>query len=311
MEIQLTRTTPHRTKESEGAIRGKIVSAQRELYHVRIDANTQVLCKGRGVFREKGLTPIVGDEVSIDWEGGDEFGTITKILPRKNMLDRPPVANVDQVLLVQSVSEPALNPLVLDRYLAILEYKEIDAVLCFNKEDLIEESLMQEWIDRYQAAGYLAIRTSQLDDTNLPVLKEILHQKVTAISGPSGVGKSTLINRIVGESIAVAGEISQKRKRGKQTTRHIELYPIDWESWIYDTPGFTSVDLITLDETERLSDYFREMKPLSKDCRFRDCTHVNEPGCAVKAALQAGHVDRSRYDSYLKIYEEWKAQRRY
>lgn len=290
---------------------GKIVSAQRELYRVRTQTGEEVFCKGRGVFRDRGLTPVVGDEVTISIETQDHLGTITHICERKNLLDRPPVANVDQVLVVQSVREPDINPLVLDRYLAGLEHENIDCVICFNKEDLTPEDEMDTWVNRYEKAGYLVVRSTWDDDKTLQPLLESLQGKVTAISGPSGVGKSTLINRLLGNQIAVAGEISQKSKRGKQTTRHIELYPIDDNSWIYDTPGFSSIDLVKLGETERLSDYFREFRPLSSECKFRDCTHRSEPGCAIVAALKRGEIDPSRYDSYLRIFDEWKGQRRY
>lgn len=291
---------------------GHIVAADREVYRVRpteLTNTKELLCRARGVFRDKSITPVVGDLVEVE-EQGDK-GWITKVYPRKNLLFRPPVANIDQVLVVQTLREPDINALSFDKLLAVLGRRGLDVILCFNKIDRAPEDQLREWVSKYRAIGYPTFSLNALTGHGLDELLEELRGKITAIAGPSGAGKSTLIRRITGDERAVSGKISEKTARGKQTTRRVEMFGIDSESFIFDTPGFSSLDLRDFESGLQLGETFPEIERLAGECRFRNCTHRKEPDCAVRRAAESGEIDPQRYKNYLQLFEEVESKRRY
>jgi ribosome biogenesis GTPase len=254
---------------------------------------------------------LVGDDVEITvLDESEKLGNITDILPRKKSLIRPAVANIDQALVVFAVTKPSPHFNLLDRFLVMMESKGIPVVLCFNKDDIAEEEQIEELREIYEKTGYPCIFTSALQSKNIDEVKALLKGKTTAIAGPSGVGKSSIINILQPEANMETGDISQKIERGKHTTRHSELFPIDEESYIMDTPGFSSLYVNDF-EKEELKNYFPEFAQFEGECRFNGCDHVHEPGCAVKEAVRQGIIHKIRYLDYKEMYEELKAKRRY
>ena len=240
----------------------------------------------------------------------DMEGSITKILPRKNDLIRPAVANIDQALVVFAVTQPDPHFNLLDRFLVMMERKEIPTVLCFNKTDIAEEPLITELEQIYRGCGYPVLFTSAREEENIGKLKDLLKGKTTAIAGPSGVGKSSLINLLQSEVKMETGSISRKIARGKHTTRHSELLVLGEDSYIMDTPGFSSLYVNDF-EKEELKYCFPEFAPYEGRCRFNGCDHIHEPGCAVKAAVEDGKIHRVRYEDYTEMYRELKERKRY
>ena len=237
-------------------------------------------------------------------------GNLVRILPRENELIRPAVANVDQALVVFAAAKPDPHLNLLDRFLVMMERKDIPAVLCFNKKDIADDPRLADLKDIYRNCGCRILFTSAEKKENIRQLREILEGKTPTVAGPSGVGKSSLINLLQSEIKMETGSISEKIERGRHTTRHSELIAIDENSYIMDTPGFSS--LYTNDfEKEELKHCFPEFFPYEGQCRYNGCDHVHEPDCAVKAAVESGEIHRARYDSYLEMYEELKAKRRY
>ncbi|MDY3051815.1 MAG: ribosome small subunit-dependent GTPase A [Ndongobacter sp.] len=290
--------------------RGRIISSEKDRYIVRIEGElADVACRGRGVFRERSITPTVGDLVEVRLNGRE--GTILSVLPRRNLLFRPPVANIDQVLVVQTIVEPKVQPILFDKLLAVFESQRIPVLICFNKIDRVSEELLGIWERRYRLADYPVFSANALNGEGVSVLTDALYGKITAIAGPSGAGKSTLIRRLSGSDRAVSGALSEKNARGKQTTRRVELFQIGVSSYIFDTPGFSSLELRGFDKGLALRAAFREIHARQDACRFRDCTHRREPGCAVRAAVEAGEIDEQRYRSYRMLFEEIEAKRRY
>lgn len=292
-------------------MQGKIIKGIAGFYYVHVVEFGLYECKAKGVFRKEKIKPLVGDMVEIDvLDETEKKGNIIDILPRKNELIRPAVANIDQVLVVFAVTKPKPHFNLLDRFLIMMESKEIPVILCFNKKDIATEPEIQQLKDIYETCGYQMVFTSAIQEENVRQLKEFLQGKTTAIAGPSGVGKSSLINILQPDAKMETGSISEKIERGKHTTRHSELIWIEDNTYIMDTPGFSS--LYTNDfEKEELKFYFTEFAPFEGQCRFLGCDHVHEPGCAVKEALEEGKIHPVRYENYLEMYQELKEKRRY
>ena len=292
-------------------MQGKIVKGIAGFYYVHVVEFGIYECKAKGIFRKEKQKPLVGDDVEIDIISEEEkTGNIVEILPRKNELIRPAVANVDQALVVFAITKPKPHFNLLDRFLVMMESKELPVILCFNKQDIAEESEIEELRSIYEGCGYPVIFTSAREEENIDQVLEALKGKTTAVAGPSGVGKSSLINRLQSGIRMETGAISSKIDRGKHTTRHSELIAINEDSYIMDTPGFSS--LYTNDfEKEELKYYFPEFTPYEGTCRYNGCDHVHEPGCAVKEALEQGKIHEVRYQNYLEMYKELKENRRY
>ena len=292
-------------------MQGKIVKGIAGFYYVHVVESGLYECKAKGIFRKEKLKPLVGDVVEIDvLDETEKKGNIVEVLERKNELIRPAVANIDQALVVFAVTKPKPHFNLLDRFLIMMESKDIPVILCFNKKDIATEPEIQELKEIYEACGYEMVFTSALEEENVDQLKELLRGKTTAIAGPSGVGKSSLINIFQPDANMETGSISEKIERGKHTTRHSELIWIEENTYIMDTPGFSS--LYTNDfEKEELKFYFREFEDYEGQCRFLGCDHIHEPGCKVKEALEEGKIHPVRYKNYLEMYQELKEKRRY
>ena len=292
-------------------MQGKIIKGIAGFYYVHVVESGLYECKAKGVFRKEKIKPLVGDVVEIDvLDEIEKKGNIVNILERKNELIRPAVANVDQALVVFAVTKPKPHFNLLDRFLIMMESKEIPVILCFNKKDIATEPEIQQLKEIYESCGYQMIFTSAVENENIEEVKEMLQGKTTVIAGPSGVGKSSLINIFQPEAQMETGSISEKIERGKHTTRHSELIWIEKQTYIMDTPGFSSLYTNTF-EKEELKYYFTEFSPFEGKCRFQGCDHVHEPGCAVKEALEDGKIHTVRYENYLEMYKELKEKRRY
>lgn len=258
-------------------------------------------CRGRGHLRRTEHSLLVGDRVLFSpLENGS--GVIESVLPRQSVLGRPPVANVDQALLVVSLAHPEPDCILLDRLLVLCEAEQLEIVICLNKIDLVPEEYVSDLAAVYQGAGYQVVFTSALQGVGIATLREKVGDKISVMAGPSGAGKSTLINALEPGLSLRTGEISTKLKRGKHTTRHVELLPVA-DGLIADTPGFSNLVLPAMKRTE-LGCYFPEFAKLSEQCRFLDCLHDREPDCAVKTALQEGLISRCRYHNYLALLSE-------
>ncbi|MEC2074630.1 ribosome small subunit-dependent GTPase A [Metabacillus fastidiosus] len=287
---------------------GKIVKALSGFYYVKEDENGRfVQCRGRGVFRKNKITPLVGDEVVFQAENDTE-GYILEVLERKNELVRPPISNVDQAILVFSAVEPDFSTTLLDRFLVLIEANDIEPMIVISKIDLISSEEVRQEVESfakdYEKAGYTVLLTSTLDISGVDKLMPYLEEKISVIAGQSGVGKSSLLNMLRPELSLKTDDISSHLGRGKHTTRHVELIPFG-SGFVADTPGFSSLDFTDI-EAEELTYCFPEMRKLSADCKFRGCTHVSEPKCAVKLAVEDGEIAQYRYDHYLSFLEEIK-----
>lgn len=292
-------------------MQGKIIKGIAGFYYVHVAGSGVYECKAKGIFRKDGVKPLVGDDVEMEvTHEKDMEGNIMRILPRKNELMRPAVANIDQALVVFAVTKPKPHFNLLDRFLVMMETKEIPAILCFNKADIAGDAEIAGLKAVYENCGYPLIFTSAKKEENIDRLKELLLGKTTAVAGPSGVGKSSLINRLQSGVKMETGSISRKIERGKHTTRHSELIMLGDESYIMDTPGFSSLYAGNM-EKEDLKYCFPEFAPYEGKCRFNGCGHIHEPGCAVKQAADEGKIHRIRYVDYVMMYRELQERKRY
>ena len=292
-------------------MQGKIIKGIAGFYYIYAEDGNVYECKAKGIFRKDNFKPLVGDNVEITVLNEEEKeGSVTSILPRRNSLIRPAVANVDQAFLIFAMENPKPNFLLLDRFLIMMEQQKIPVVICFNKKDVGEKKEMEKLYEIYTGCGYRVVLSSTYEGEGMDEIHEILKGKTTVVAGPSGVGKSSITNCMQGEVQMETGEISKKLKRGKHTTRHSQVIPVEKNTFLVDTPGFSSLYLTDMKE-EELRDYFPEFVMYEPQCRFQGCMHIHEPGCAVKEALSEGKISQQRYDNYLALYEELKEKRRY
>lgn len=296
-------------------MQGKIMKGIAGFYYVYTKQGL-VECKARGIFRKEQIKPLVGDlvevEITEDTEAAPEMpaGNIVEILPRSNELVRPAVANVDQALVIFAIVKPDPNYNLLDRFLINMKKQALPCVICFNKKDLASEQERGELLAAYEGCGYRVIFVSGTAGEGFSELAKCLEGKTTVLAGPSGVGKSTIVNRLYPQANMETGEISRKIERGKHTTRHAQLFALGENTFICDTPGFTSLSIGDM-EKEELCGYYAEFAPCEENCRFRGCSHIREPSCGVRQALAEGRISRVRYDNYVLLYEELKSRRKY
>lgn len=287
---------------------GIITKIQRELFYVSIGNNIYP-SKAKGNFRNKKITPVVGDKVDIHVENG--LGFILKIHPRSVFLHRPEVSNVDKCFVLTSIKSPNINLMLLDKYLLMIEKNNIDCVIVFNKSDLVSENERNLFAEIYRNIGYKVIfNSNESSHVNEELLKEFKNH-ISCVIGPSGAGKSSTLKKLFPNENFVSGKISEKTKRGKQTTRHIEIKMVDENTYVLDTPGFSSFDLSFLKDKSEIKNNFLEFRKNSSKCKFNNCDHINEPKCEIKKLLESGEISKSRYDNYLKIVEEYEKIRRY
>ena len=290
---------------------GKIMKGIAGFYYVGVAESGVYECKAKGIFRKDKIKPLVGDDVEIEVLNEEEkLGNIVKILPRRSELIRPAVANIDQALVIFAAREPKPNLSLLDRFLVIMEKQDVPVIICFNKQDLCDEEEVGRLKEIYEACGYPVVLASAKQGEGIEEIKSLLRGKTTTVAGPSGVGKSSLTNLLQNEVQMETGEISKKLGRGRHTTRHSQIIQIEEDTWLYDTPGFTSFYVEEI-EKEELRFYFREFFKYEGTCRFQGCTHTHEPGCMVKNALEEGKISKERYENYLELYGELKETRRY
>mgnify|MGYP000400084722 FL=1 len=283
-------------------IQGRIVKGIGGFYYVEAE-ETIYECKARGVFRKRGTTPLAGDWVQICID--NDTGTIEEIFPRKNMLVRPPCANIDQMFLVTSICNPSPNLLVLDKMIAVAEDQEMEPILVISKTDLQSADELEQI---YQKAGIQVITVSSVSGQGIAQIKMLLKDKISVFTGNSGVGKSSLLNCISPEFRQETGIISSKLGRGKHTTRQVELLKLPCGGYVADTPGFSTMDMerYNIVKKEHLQYCFREMKPYITQCKFSSCSHTCEKGCAVLRAVEQGEITQSRHNSYTAMYEQVK-----
>lgn len=287
-------------------MQGKIIKGIAGFYYVHVVHSGIYECKAKGVFRNKKIKPLVGDNVEFEiLDEENRIGNIINIYDRKNELIRPAVSNISQALVVFAIANPMPNLNLLDRFLVMMERNGIDTIICFNKIDLVDEEEILKLRDIYVKAGYHVMFTSTKENMGIEEVLRVIDGKTTAFAGPSGVGKSSLLNALIPEANSQTGEISEKIKRGKHTTRHTEIFNVSDDTYLMDTPGFSSLYVNDF-EKEELKNYFREFIEYNNGCRFTGCVHVNEPDCLVKEAVENGGINRSRYDNYILMYEEIK-----
>ncbi|WP_223588570.1 ribosome small subunit-dependent GTPase A [Neobacillus bataviensis] len=284
---------------------GKIVKALSGFYYV-LHNEELIQCRGRGVFRKNKVTPLVGDEVVFQAENELE-GYILEVKERKNELVRPPIANVDQAILVFSAVEPGFSTVLLDRFLVLVEFNHIEPLICITKMDLTnneQNKLIMEYAQQYRSAGYEVILTSSETESGIEQLNPHLNHKISVFAGQSGVGKSSLLNVLRPDLELKTNDISSHLGRGKHTTRHVELIEIG-EGLVADTPGFSSLEFTNI-EAEDLTACFPELLQKSENCKFRGCLHISEPKCGVKQAVESGEIPAYRYEHYVDFLQEIK-----
>lgn len=288
-------------------MKGTIVKGIAGFYYVKVGGKIYQ-CKARGIFKKDGITPSVGDEVRIEKLDEDE-AVVDEILPRKNFFIRPPIANVDCFVIVVAAAKPDPNPDIIDKFLVMAEKNQTDIIICINKIDLAAEEKRKELEGIYRDL-YPVVSVCGKTGQGIRELADLMKDRKCALAGPSGAGKSTLLNRLQSRHTAETGDISEKTKRGKHTTRHAELFETDFGALIFDTPGFTSFDILDAEEDE-LHYFYPEISSLIGGCRYDDCRHIKEPDCCVREAVKQGKIHESRYRSYVNQYKEIKEKRKY
>ncbi len=292
-------------------MQGKILKGISGFYYVHIAESGIYECRAKGVFRQQKMKPLTGDLVEIAViNEAEKTGNVEKILPRKNELFRPAVANIDMALVIFAAASPQPNLNLLDRFLIRMRMQHMPVTICFNKMELLTEQQRTGLAQIYEGCGCPVLFTSAKYKEGMDTLRQALAGKTVAASGPSGVGKSSLINLLQPQALMETGEISRKIERGKQTTRHTQLIHIEGNSYIMDTPGFSSLFLPDM-EKEELQQYYTEFAQYEPQCRFQGCSHISEPDCGVKDALAAGRIHPVRYENYKLLYEELKSRRKY
>jgi len=265
-------------------------------------------CRARGIFRDMGVTPMIGDNVDIEVQD-DGDAVVDRIYPRKNEFLRPPVSNIDMMVVVAAAARPKPNTAVIDKLLVAAEKSSVEIMVCINKIDIADPQIVGGLREIYERIYPLVLASGKTGE-GIEDLKKHLKGKKSAFAGPSGAGKSTLLNRLQPSIEAETGSVSSKTKRGRHTTRHVEIFDMDFGGMVYDTPGFTSFD--TSDAgLEELHFLFPEMRPFIGKCRYDNCRHLKEPDCAVTAAVEAGKISRSRYDSYTAQYKDIEEKNKY
>ena len=289
---------------------GKIIRGVGGFYYVHAEGKVYE-CRAKGIFRKDGIRPLPGDlaEIAV-LDETESKGNLERILPRQNALIRPAVANVDQAMVIFAFESPKPNFNLLDRFLVTMEKNGIPPVILFNKKDLAREGQQEEILRRYVNTGYTMLFVSAKRGEELWQVRTVLKGKTTTVAGPSGVGKSSLINRLQTAERLQTGEISEKIERGRHTTRHTQLLPVEENTYILDTPGFSSIELFDL-RKEELGDLFPEIVSRADGCRFAGCSHLTEPDCAVKEALERGEISEGRYENYRLFYEELKNRKEF
>lgn len=287
-------------------MQGKIIKGIAGFYYVHVPNEGIYECKAKGIFRKENRKPLVGDDVDMEvTHVKDAEGNITQILPRKNALIRPAVANIDQALLIFAMTKPEPNYNLLDRFLIMMRRQGLECILCFNKQDLSDAG-QQECIQKiYKDSGCSILFVSAEKKEGIDQLAAVLHGKTTAVAGPSGVGKSSLVNCLQKGKQMETGAISEKIARGKHTTRHSELIAVSDSTYIMDTPGFSSLSLFDMGK-EELKAYYPEFEPYETQCKFMTCAHIYEPVCGVREALGENRISKVRYENYVTFYEELK-----
>ena len=291
-------------------MQGKIIKGIAGFYYVNADGVIYE-CKAKGIFRKDNRKPLVGDDVTFEiLDEEQRIGSISELLPRKSELIRPAVANVDQAMVIFAVSSPAPNLNLLDRFLIMMEQRGLPCLICFNKVDLVGQDTLDKYLTAYRDCGHLVLPVSVKKGMGMEALREKLLGRTTTVAGPSGVGKSSLINLLLGENAMEIGGLSAKIDRGKHTTRHSELLQFDRNSYIFDTPGFSSLEVMGV-EKEELAGYYEEFGAYEKSCRYGGCSHVTEPICGIKQAVEEGKISSVRYENYCQLYAELKARKKY
>lgn len=292
-------------------MQGKIIKGIGGFYYIQTEELGLIECRAKGGFRREDKKPLVGDNVLIDiLDEEKKLGNVVDILPRKNSLIRPAVANVDQALVIFAAASPAPNLNLLDRFLLWMKKQNVPTLICFNKIDIVNKEEIGLLEQTYLHCGFQVLFSSVLEKEGLSALANVMTGKTTVLAGPSGVGKSSLMNYLYPDANMITGEISQKIGRGKHTTRHSELFMVEQGTYIMDTPGFSSLYVNDFSK-EEIKDYFEEFIPFEPYCKFQGCVHMKEPVCGIKDAVKEGKISKVRYENYCNLYRECEERRKW